>query len=335
MKNLNHLTTDAKTGNIDVGRTCYDFQKAQLQTRLNQELSREYYRIKFCELAKELAAANTGQILIPNEEQALWLDGYMESTEDSEDFYPTYTYYCYNSVDYATCMTRTNSLIALHRANQFCQEQSEERATRAKQAAALGYPSDLFFPRRDNDPGASCQTWIVTPEGVDRRRNCNVGNPSGQEFYEGWQQLLPQEIIATWEKECVSAPHFFRLEVYVDRRSIPQNLESFINFESPETYIVSLVIDSSMNPLDLEQQQAMLTYFSMAQLELLGCIQANIDCAYRSAIDPIFGNFSPDIDGGWLGLFGIRQTYIATEIHPQANYEEDEESEELDDETEE
>ena len=45
-------------------------------------------------------------------------------------------------------------------------------------------------------------------------------------------------------------------------------------------------------------------------MECLGDLQAHIDCAYRDAIDPIYGNPSPNIAGGWLALLGIKQTYV-------------------------
>ena len=125
-------------------------------------------------------------------------------------------------------------------------------------------------------------------------------------------QLLPGEVIATWEKPCLSGLHYFKLEMYLDAASVPRGL-GCITEKVPSSSLVHLTIDSCMPPLSDNQQKALKNFLSMALLECLGDLQANIASDYRSVVNPIDGSPSPDIAGGWLRLLGIEQTYVIEE----------------------
>lgn len=333
----NTQTSSARYGSLEAGMATYDAKTAQQQAELNQGISKEHYRERFCELSRRLAAANTGQVLRVKDDYALWLEGYGEEfsfgdEDDDEDknvggdkFTAVYETYSFNSESYTTCNARVNKAIMLHHANQLCHVLQEERAMRLAKAAELGFPSNLHFLHRDNDPGPSCQTWIIQAEGIPRMRDYHVGNPESGEFHEGWLQLLPGEVIAYWEKHCLSGPHYFRLETYIDLASVPKGL-SCITETVPSTVLVHLCIDSRMPALNAKQQKSLCSLFSTALLECLGDLQAHIDCAYRDAIDPIYGKPSPDIAGGWLALLGIEQTYVMEVLEEE---EVDEEYEEV------
>lgn len=56
----NTRTSSAKYGSLEAGMAVYDAKTAQQQTELNQSISKEYYRNRFCELGRRLAATNTG-----------------------------------------------------------------------------------------------------------------------------------------------------------------------------------------------------------------------------------------------------------------------------------
>lgn len=301
---------------IDVRASSYDIEKVQQITKLNQDLSKDYYRTKYWELARRLAAANTGEILLIEDDYALWLQEYAEDynyeTEEKE-LSPVHEVYGFNSEEYVNCAAEVHKKIMLHQANLFGQELLEERATLAAKAAELGFPSNLHFVCRDNDPGPSCQTWIIGANGVPRVRDYNVGDSDSHEFYEGWAQLLPHEVIATWRKDYMSAPHYFSLKLYVDLASVPKCLIHLTEPIPSSKTLVCLTIDSEMPPLNTKQQESLEAFFSMAQLECLGDLQANVDCTYRDAIDPIYGEPSPDIAGGWLGMLGIEQTFTIPE----------------------
>lgn len=313
----NAQISKAKYGSVEDGMASYSVEIAQAQAKLNQGISKDYYRKRFCELARRLAAANTGQVLIPKDDYALWLEGYGEEfsfgdEDDDEntasDFSPIYESYSYNSEAYTACSSKVNQAIMLHRASQLSYDLQEERATLTAQAVELGFPSDLHFLHRNVESGPSCQTWIIQSNGLPRMRDYNVGSTKGREFHEGWTQLLPGEVIASWKKDCLSGPHYFKLELYIDRGSVPRNL-ACIKEAVPMSQLMHLSIDSHTPALTASQQKSLCKLFPTAQLECLGDLQANIDCVYRDAVDPIFGNPSPDIDGGWLGLLGIEQTY--------------------------
>ena len=316
----NTRTSSAKYGSLEAGMAVYDAKTAQQQAELNQSISKEYYRNRFCELGRRLAAANTGQILRVEDNYALWLEGYGEEfsfgDEDDDDeicggdnFTPIYETYSFTSESYTTCNSKVNQAIMLHQANQLCHVLQEERATRLAEAAELGYPSNLHFLHRDNDPGPSCQTWIIQDCGIPRIRDYYVGDPESREFHEGWLQLLPGEVIVSWEKSCLSGPHYFRLETYIDLAAVPQELKCIAE-TMPSTTLAHLSLDSWMPAISAKQQKSLRGLFSTALMECLGDLQAHIDCAYRDAIDPIYGNPSPNIAGGWLALLGIKQTYV-------------------------
>lgn len=315
----NTQISSARYGSLEDGMATYSADIAQKQAELNQGISKGYYRSRFCELSRRLAAANTGQVLIVKDDYALWLEGYGEEfsygDEDDDENYsgdnfePIYATYSFNSESYTTCNSKVNQAIMLHQANQLCHVLQEERAIRLAKAAELGFPSNLHFLHRDNDPGPSCQTWIIQDCGIPRVRDYHVGDPKSNEFHEGWLQLLPGDVIATWEKHCLSGPHYFRLEAYIDLASVPQDLSCIVE-AVPSSVLVHLSIDSRMPTLSTEQQKALRNLFSTALLECLGDLQAHIDCAYRDAVDPIYGEPSPDIAGGWLGLLGIEQTFV-------------------------
>lgn len=311
----NTQASKAKYGSVEAGMANYTAEMAQAQTELNQGISKDYYRKRFCELARRLAAANTGQILLAKDDCALWLEGYGEEftfgDEDEDevsDFTPIYETYSYNSEAYTICNAKVNKAIMTHCANQLCHSLQEERAALIAQAVELGFPSNLHFLHRDVDIGPSCQTWIIQENGLPRIRDYSVGNTEGKEFREGWAQLLPGEIIASWEKYCMSGPHYFKLEAYIDVISAPKSLACIAEV-MPSKKLVHLSIDSRMPALSADQQKVLFNLFSTAQLECLGDLQANIDCAYRDAVDPIYGQSSPDIAGGWLALLGVKQTY--------------------------
>lgn len=218
------------------------------------------------------------------------------------------------------CLTKVNVTITAHQADLLSQRLISERSQQAEQAAAAEYPSDLAFPRRNSIPGASCQTWIVNAEGISRRRDYHVGNALGDDLYEGWMQLLPHEVIASWEKDCVSVPHFFRLEIYADRRSVPPELTELMGFESSSGKLISLVVHSRMTSLTERQKEMLRAFFTPAQLEFLGITQAEIDYSYSEVLDPVYGNPSPGIEGGWLGLLGIEQNYVFEPVEVESSY---------------
>lgn len=301
-------------GDIDVGISSYDIKKVQQITKLNQELSKDYYRTKYWELARRLAAANTGEILLVQDDYALWLQEYEEDfvycDGEERDPIPVNDVYGYNSQEYANCMTEVNKAIMLHQANLLSQDLLKKRDALAVEAAKLGFPSNLHFIRRDNDPGPSCQTWIIDADGAKRIRDYEVGDPDSGEFYEGWMQLLPHEVIAVWNKDCISCPHYFKLQLYVDRTTLPRCLVELIEPVPSSEGLACLTIDSEMSLLNTHQQNALREFLSIPQLECLGDLQANIECTYRDMVDPIYGEPSPDIAGGWLRMLGIEQTFI-------------------------
>lgn len=319
---MKNATNAEKFRNANLNPDLYDLKEIQQQTKLYQGVSNDFYRSKFMELAKKLAVANTGQILIVNDDQALWLEEYEERKEgeNDEDFRPVYDPYNYTSEDYMACLTKVNVTITAHQADLLSQRLISERSQQSERAAAAEYPSDLAFPRRNSIPGASCQTWIVNAEGMSRRRDYHVGNALGDDLYEGWMQLLPHEVIASWEKDCVSAPHFFRLEIYVDRRSVPPELTELMGFESSSGKLISLVVHSRMTSLAERQKEVLRGFFTPAQLEFLGITQAEIDYSYSEVLDPVYGNPSPGIEGGWLGLLGIEQNYVFEPVEVESSY---------------
>lgn len=301
---------------IDVRASSYDIEKVQQITKLNQDLSKDYYRTKYWELARRLAAANTGEILLVQEDYALWLQEYEEDynyEKEEKELGPVHEVYGLNSEEYASCAAEVNKKIMLHQANLLSQDLQEKRVALAAKAADLGLPGNLYFVRRDNDPGPSCQTWIIGASGVPRVRDYHVGDPDGNEFYEGWMQLLLDEVIATWRKDYMSAPHFFSLKLHVFRTAVPKCLASLTEPIPSSESFVWLIIDSDTPPLNPKQQGALVSLLSEAQLECLGDLQASIDCTYRKAVDPIHGEPSPDIAGGWLRLLGIEQTFTIPE----------------------
>lgn len=323
----------AKSQNgISIRMSSYDIEKLQQVTKLNQELSKEHYRMKYWELARRLAAAKTGEILLVQDDYALWLQGHEKDfnyESEEEEFNPVHETYGYNSQEYASCVTEVNKAIALHQANLLSQDLLNERTILAAEAAELGLPSNLYFVYRDNDPGPSCQTWIVGANGAPRIRDYNVGDPNGKEFYEGWMQLLPHEVIATWKKDCISCPHHFSLKLYVELASLPECLVVLTEPISSSENLVCLTLDSDIPPLDPRQQEAIKALFSIAQLECLGDLQAGIECTYRNAVDPIYGEPSPDIAGGWLGMLGIEQTFVIPDLETDDEECLDEESDEM------
>lgn len=327
-KSSSHSTKHLEDINVIV--PSHGTERVRQITKLNQDLSKDCYRTKYWELARRLAAANTGEILLVQEDYALWLQEYEEDcnydTEEAE-FRPVHDVYSYNSQEYAHCAAEVDKAIRLHRANLLSEGLMEEQTTLATEAAKLGFPSNLYFAYRDNDPGPSCQTWIIGAEGAPRIRDYEVGNPESREFYEGWVQLLPREIIASWKKDCISGPHYFGLKLYVNATSVSKNLSQLAKPVPSSKSLKCLSIDSEMPPLNAKQQDALRKYFSIAQLECLGNLQANIERAYRKAVDPIYGNPSPDIAGGWLGLMGIKQTFVMPERNDS---DESETSEEVD-----
>lgn len=85
---------------------------------------------------------------------------------------------------------------------------------RKTEAVALGLPTDIRIWRRRGGRTNAGDGWVIGPNGQDRT-NTGWTDPHSrrlQRYGEGemiWEQILANEVVLKWSKDCSAAPHEF------------------------------------------------------------------------------------------------------------------------------
>lgn len=275
----------------------------------DQSLEQEYYRQKFCDLAIRLNQEKTGHEMKIKDHGVLLAKEYYVDPEDGEDVETEYEAYGFNSSDYAICRTRVLAIISTHRANQLWNEIQDSLEGVKQSAADRGYPSNLTFEKVTNHNKVPiCQTWVINHEGQIRPFDYSAVSADGLVCRERLEQVLPGDIIATWQQKYPSAPHFFGLEIYSER--LPQQILSewdHVTVKHWSGEIYSLKIDTVDQLESAEIQDTIFHMLTPAQIETLAELQIDIAKQNHERIDPIRFDCTPGIQDGWLGIMGVKQ----------------------------
>lgn len=297
---------NSKVAIINSGTKDFKTWEQSYNERINN--SNQEFRQKYAELANRLLDANTGYTMSLGDDKALLLAGYDVNPEYGTVTIPCYDVFLYNVKDFDECQTLVNSLILEAKGLKLLDEQLHQRFKAEAEAASLGLPDSLCFPLRNGDNGPAMQTWIISPDGTTRKCDYSAELSNSDVTYECWEQLLPGEVIASWSKAYIAAPHQFSLVWYqqpTGDRNAPWR-RAVLGATSPNNpYSMCL----SMASLDDEGTEAAITMHPLpltpAQVECLYYLQVDLESGYADLSDPIYGKPSPGIDGGWLRLLGI------------------------------
>lgn len=277
--------------------------------------SNQEFRQKFAALADRLQNAKTGYTMSLGDDKALLLVGYETNHEYGTVTIPCYNSFLYNVGGFDECQTLVDSLILEAKALELLHEELQKRSEAEAKAARLGLPGSLRFPLASGDNGPAMQTWIIAPDGTIRNCDYSVDLPNSEITYECWEQLLPGEVIATWGKPYIAAPHQFSLVWYhrqTEDRNAPWRKEALGVSSLNKPYSMYF----SMTAMDDDGTEIAMTTHSSAltpaQVECLHYLQVDLESGYAGLADPIHGKPSPSINGGWLRLLGI-ESYEADE----------------------
>lgn len=281
----------------------------------DQSLAELDYRQKYYGLALRLSQEQTGRLMRITDDGVLLAKDYYVNPDEDEKVEIEFEAYGFNSGDYADCRVQVQNIIDVHRANQLWHELQDETERTWRAAADRGYPENLTFERKLNRHGVPlCQTWVINHAGAIRPFDYFAASADGLIYRDRLAQLLPGDIIANWQHEHASAPHYFSLEIYCERvPEILQAQEHCIDISHFYRDVYHIVADTTDPLRVVEAQKALFHMLTTAQLETLAELQIDIAQQSYGHGDPIRFGSVPQIQNGWLGIVGIEQN-IPTSI---------------------